>query len=215
MPSNTGGLTMLGEAASSDVVDASVIPTRRAAKVFSADYAPKTGITGGVSPIQPKPPAPSEGLTTTDKMQLGLAGAGFLIDIANANNAYVATTGQAQLNIIQARNQAADALYRGHQSALDQQLQGYQAGQHSQLSAAAQGQDVSGAGAQKVQGSQEAVGIFNGMKEEINSMREALGYQLEEVVYDYQTDQAAITRDNAYIGAGLNLGAAAGSALLL
>jgi hypothetical protein len=141
-----------------------------------------------------------------------MAGASFLVEIANANNAYNAVTAQAQANIMMARNQGADAIYRGHQAQLERQSEGYNAGQESQLNAAARGQDVSGAGAQKIKGSYEAMGIMNGMKEEINSMREALGYKLEEVNYGYQEANAGIARNNALIGAGIQL---AGNAALL
>jgi hypothetical protein len=136
--------------------------------------------------------------------QKALAAGGFLIDVMNANNAYNAASGQAQLNIMQARNQAADALYRGRQAAMDRQSEGYQAGQDSLLAMAAQGQDVGSAGVQKIQGSYEAIGLFNAMQEEINSMREALGYELEEINYGYQLDQALIARDNAIFGSALN-----------
>jgi hypothetical protein len=140
-------------------------------------------------------------------MQLGLAGAKFLIDLQNADNAYNNTVGLARLNILQARNQASDALYRGRQAQLDRQLEGYQAGEDALLAMAAQGQDVSGQAVGKVQGSLETVGIFNGMQEQINSMREALGFELEEVAYEYQIDSAAATRQNAKFNAALEFGA--------
>lgn len=145
--------------------------------------------------------------TRARNTQMALAGANFLLEIGNAQNAYVATTGQAQLNILQARNQAADAIYRGHQAGLDRQSEGYNQGQQAVLALAAQGQDVGGAAVGKVQGSFEAMGAFNGMREEINSLREALGFELEEVAYEYQIDNAGIARENAFIGAGLQLGA--------
>jgi hypothetical protein len=138
-----------------------------------------------------------------------LAGAQFSLDLLNANSAYNTAKGQASLNIIQSRNQAADAIFRGRQAQLDAQSEGYQAGQSALLSAAAQGQDIQGAGVEKIQGSLEAIGIMNGMREEINSMREALGFKLEEVNYDYQVAQAGQAKKNAIIGSALNFGASA------
>jgi hypothetical protein len=171
----------------------------------------------GSDPIGPKPPEESPELKEMKEsnelarksmnMQLGLAGAKFLISIMNADNAYNAVKGQARLNILQARNQAADALFRGRQAQLDRQSEGYAAGESALLDMAAQGQDVSGQAVGKVQSSLETVGIFNGMQEEINSMREALGYELEEVAYEYQIDQAGAKAQSDKFNAGLELAA--------
>jgi hypothetical protein len=135
------------------------------------------------------------------------AGAQFFSDIFNANSAYNAATGEARLNIMQARNQAADALYRGRQARMDAESEGRQAGESALLAMAVQGQDVSGAAVQKIQSSYEATGVFNGMREEINSIREALGYELEEVAYNYQMRNAGIARQTAIIGSMINFGA--------
>lgn len=147
-----------------------------------------------------------KGNSAYTKGQMALAGAEFLIDVANANNQYEGAKGQARMNITMARNNAADAISRGHQAQLDRQSEGYNAGQDALLAAAAQGQDVGGAGVQKIQGSYEAIGIENGMREEINSMREALGYELEEIDYNRQVEMARINRNNALIGSTLSLG---------
>ena len=141
--------------------------------------------------------------------QLMLAGAQFGLDVFNANSAYSAAKGQAALNIIQSRNQAADSLFRGRQAQADAQSEGVQAGQSALLAMAAQGQDLQGAGVEKIQGSLEAMGIMNGMREEVNAMREALGFKLEEINYDYQLVQAGQARNNAIIGSALNLAASA------
>lgn len=135
------------------------------------------------------------------------SGAKFFAEVLNAQNAYFATTGQAQLNIIQSRNQAADALYRGRQAQMEAQSEGRQAGESALLAMAVQGQDVSGASVGKIQSSYEAMGVFNGMREEINSIREALGYQLEEVSYNYQIQNAEIARNSAILGAAIQAGA--------
>jgi hypothetical protein len=140
---------------------------------------------------------------------LALAGANFMLGVLNSQSAYRAAQGQAQLNILQARNQASDALYRGRQARLDAESEGYNVGQQALLNAAAQGQDVSGAAVGRIQGSHEVMGIMNGMREEINSMREALGFELEEISYDYQVGQAKIARDSALIGSALQFGAQA------
>jgi hypothetical protein len=147
--------------------------------------------------------------TNYAKAQMALEGVNFMLDVMNANNAYHAATGQAQFNIMMARNQAADALYRGRQAQGAAQSEGRMAGQDALLGMAAQGQDTGGAAAQKVQGSYDAMGVMAGMQHEINSIREALGHELEEVNYNWQMKQARVTRDNQIIGSGLKLGAKA------
>lgn len=139
--------------------------------------------------------------------KLAIAGASFFVDVMNANSAYSTVKDQAQLNIIQARNQAADVLYRGRQARLDRQSEGFNAGEEATLAMAAQGQDVQGAAVNKIRGSYEAVGEMNGAREEANAIREALGYELEEVNYKNQVRNARINRDYAVIGSALNFGA--------
>jgi len=202
---NAGTLSAQPDGLSSPEV-AAPLATAGVKKIVDSESKPPIG-------IEDKKPPKTEAEKQTEimqkslNMQLGLAGAKFLIDLQNADNAYNNTVGLARLNILQARNQASDALYRGRQAQLDRQLEGYQAGEDALLAMAAQGQDVSGQAVGKVQGSLETVGIFNGMQEQINSMREALGFELEEVAYEYQIDSAAATRQNAKFNAALELGA--------
>lgn len=167
-----------------------------------------TSLSKNESPRVPNTPA-KEPVSNYSSIQTGLAGAKFMLEVVNAQSAYQTLKGQASLNIMQARNSAADALNRGRQAQMDAQSEGYNAGQESLLAAAAQGQDVNGAGADKVRGSYEAMGVMNGMKEEINSMREALGFELEEVNYDYQVAQAGIQRTNSMIGSALGFASSA------
>lgn len=136
-----------------------------------------------------------------------IAGGEFLVDVMNAQSAYQNATGQARIGIMQARNAAGDAIYRGRQAGLDRQSEGFQAGQDATLAMAAQGQDVQGAGVSKVRGSYEAMGYMNSAREEINSIREALGYEMEEINYEYMQEMAGISRDVAFIGSALTLGA--------
>lgn len=150
-----------------------------------------------------------EALRNNAKAQLALAGAQFAIDVFNAQNQYQQTTGVAQFNIMQARNQAADAIFRGREAGFQRQLEGVKAGESALLAMAAQGQSVTGAGVQRIQGSLEAIGIENSMREEINAIREALGFELEEVKYGYEMDMAKINRDMSMISSGLEFGAGA------
>lgn len=146
------------------------------------------------------------------KGQMAIAAVGFVVDVMNANNAYQNAKGQAQINIMLARNSANDAIYRGRQAALDRQSEGFNAGNDAALAMAAQGQDVRAQGAQKLIGSYNAMGYENAAREEMNAIREAMGYQLEEVQYEYQGRMAGINRDVAIWGAGLNAAAKVGAA---
>lgn len=157
-------------------------------------------------PTEPVADAIKEDTSKWSNYHKALAGVEFFVDIMNARTAYSSTTGQARLNILQARNEAADAIYRGRLAQMDRQSEGLAAGNNAKLAMAAQGQDVSGAGVEKISGSFEAIGYENGAREMINAYREALGYELEEINYEYQIDQAGIARDNAILGSALNFG---------
>ena len=141
--------------------------------------------------------------------KLAVAGANFALNIMNAQLQYNQVRGQAQFNIRMARNQAQDSLFRGRQAASQAQSQGRAASDQAILAMAAQGQDVSSAGVQRIAGSYEAIAEQNAMQLEINSIKEALGFQLEEVNYDYQVRNAEIGRDMTVLSSALNLGAQA------
>lgn len=139
--------------------------------------------------------------------KMATAAADFFIDTLNAQAAYNTMKGQAAQNILAARNQAADTLFLGRQAQLTAQSEGYNAGQDATLAMAAQGQDVTGAGVQKIQGSYEAMGIENGMKQYSNAIREALGYDIEEINTKAQLKAAKAARNAAVIGSALKAGA--------
>ena len=233
MPEDTPGVTVIGGNVVGTSGGVTQLTMPRAQRVVSATDPSRFSLAPG-APTQaqtsPITIVPSDTTQTTDttksvsrstvtKTALGaVAVLKGVAEINNAKSAYRALKGQAQLNIMMAQNQAADAVYRGKQLALDRQAEGVQAGQQSLLAAAAQGQDVAGAGAQKIQQSFEAMGVYNAMREEINSIREAMGFELEEVGLEFQIAQGEIARDsaiaNAYLNTGVGLlGAAAGVGL--
>ena len=141
--------------------------------------------------------------------KLALAGAQFAVTLINADAAYRQAAGAAQFNIMMARNQANDALYRGRLRAGQAKSEARTVADSAILSLAAQGQDVSGTGVGRVESSIEAMGEQNAMMLEINGIKEALGFQLEEVNYNYQLENAAINRDMTILSSALNLGAQA------
>ena len=136
-----------------------------------------------------------------------LAAAKFGLDVMNAQSAYGAIQGAAQLNILEARRQGFDALERGKQRDLEAQVEGQIVGEQTVLALAAQGQDISSAGVEKARSSVQDIGIYNGLQEEMDSIREALGFDLEEVAINYQVDLADIERQATILSSGLNLGA--------
>lgn len=144
---------------------------------------------------------------------LALAGAKFFLDTLNANSAYRGLEGATQLNILESRRMAADAVARSKQRALDARSEGILAGEATALSLAAQGQEVDSQTVGRAVGSVEEMGIYNALQEEIAGFREALGFQLEEVSMEFQLDQARIDRDMQIFSSGLNL-AATGVGLL-
>ena len=143
--------------------------------------------------------------------RLAFAGAKLFLDVMNAKSQYDAVDGQSKLNIYQANISASDAISRGAGRALERKQEGKREGQSALVALAAQGIDVDSSGAQRVVASQEAVGIYNGMLEEINASREALGFELQKVQFGFQRDQAKIQRDTAIIGSSLEFGATAAS----
>ena len=163
---------------------------------------PTTADAIGLQTDQMKQEAESE-----KNSKMFLAAANFGLSVFNANSAYGAIQSASQLNILEARRLAGDAITRGKQRALEAQVEGEQVGKQALLSLAAQGQDVQGAAVQKVQGSFEDIGLYNALQEETNAITESLGFDLEEVSIGFQLDQAEIARDTSIISAGLNLGA--------
>jgi hypothetical protein len=142
------------------------------------------------------------------------AGTNLFIDVLNANSAYNAVSGQAKMNMFLAHQGAQDAIARGATKSNLASSRGYQEGENSLAYLAAQGLDINSAGAGRVQASQEAIGIYNGMLEEINASREALGFEQEIVQLNYDIAQAKIEKDYAIMGAYLNFGSSVGVSFL-
>lgn len=145
----------------------------------------------------------SENLT---KLKAGIQAAKFGADILNANANYNETIATSRANIAIAQNNINDAIYRGREAQLARESEGIRAAGQASLGLAAQGIDVNGALGQQIAGSFEAVGALNGAKELINSYREALGYEIQQVNDEYAMEMAGINRDTQYFNAALNFG---------
>lgn len=146
-----------------------------------------------------------EGQRKQEKLAIEGARAG--IEVFNAVSKYNQIDANTRFNLVQIQNQISDAVTRGHSRALGAQLEGERAADDASLSLAAQGQNLQGAGAQRVQSSYEASGLYNAMIEEINMNREIYGLELEEVQQDLALKNAEINRNVSVIGSIANLGA--------
>jgi len=134
------------------------------------------------------------------------AGLKFGLDMLNAKSAYDAVSSAAALNIMETRRQANDALARGKQAALEERVAGELQGEQTLLSMIAQGQGAQSDQTTQAVGSDEDIGIYNGLQAEINSITEAMGFELEEIAINYQVDQAKIERNASYLSSAANYG---------
>jgi len=135
-----------------------------------------------------------------------LDGASFMLDVYNANSAYKAYENANALQIQEARAAASDAIFRGKERAFQMTQQGNLLSEDVKVAMAAQGQDVSGPAVESIVDSYKTVAAYNAFKEETNGIREALGYQIQEVALDFELDQREIERDSKIISSALDFG---------
>jgi hypothetical protein len=136
-----------------------------------------------------------------------LSGGKFFLDVMNSQSAYSSFENASILNIQNQRMQANDALMRGKQRSMQAQQEGRRYSDDALLRMAAQGQDVSGLATESIRSSYEQVAAYNAMEEETNAIREALGYDLQEVAIEYELEQKRIQRDSTIISSALEFGA--------
>lgn len=144
-----------------------------------------------------------------NRARLGIAAAKFFLDVMNANSAYESFKTATKMNVDNARFEAEEARQRGRERAMVAMSEGRRAGEDVTLSMAAQGQDVMGAATQTAQESLDVIAAYNAMNEETNSIREALGYKLQEIQFGFDLDQRRIERDTTILSSALNFGATA------
>jgi len=139
--------------------------------------------------------------------ELLLSGAKFALGVMNAQSAYASFEDAAIINMQNSRFKAFDAIQRGKQRSLFAAREGQLAAEDVRIQMAAQGQDVQGSATQELTQSFEQIGLYNAMKEESDAVREALGFELEEVAMEYELDQRKIERDTSIISSALSFGA--------
>lgn len=150
------------------------------------------------------PEVPNTNLLATKKAMAGLDA---VADIANAQNAYSAISEANKMNIFNSKMQAQQSIAGGFQQGIFARTQGIQAADTALMSMAAQGQDVTSAASQKLAASYEAISIYNQMQQEINGVRQALGYEMKAIEYQRETDAAKFQRDMTFLTSAGKLGA--------
>lgn len=148
------------------------------------------------------------------KAKAAIGGARFMLGVMNANAQYSETVNTARQNIALAQNNINDTLSRGREAQLARESEGIRAAGQSSLNMAAQGLDVSSGLGQDIANSYTAVGALNGARELINSYREALGYEIEQLNNQYAMGMAGSNRNMEYLNSALSLGGGLADAYL-
>jgi len=133
-----------------------------------------------------------------------------LTDVMASETQYEAIKGAAATNIYLMNHQKSMVMAAGKQAALDRQMEGELNADKASLSLAAQGQDLGGAGADKVTSSYRAMGIMNAAREEAKMYAEMAGYDIQIANEDYGVEMAGLQNDMALTQGILNVGMSAG-----
>lgn len=160
------------------------------------------------SSINVDPTEQMDKLQNLKNTKAALSVADSVVDIFNAQNKYSAVSEANRINIFNSKMLANQAAAQGYQQGIYARSQGKQAADTALLSMAAQGQDVNAGATQKLEGSYEAVGIYNQMQEEINGMRQALGYEMKAIEYQRQTNAAEFQRNMTFLQSAGKIGVA-------
>ena len=105
----------------------------------------------------------------------------------------------ANTNIFMMNYDKSLAVQAGMQASLDRRMEGELAADQAALSLAAQGQNLSGAGAQKVMASYRAIGIENAYREEAKMYAEIAGFDMEIANQKYNVDMARSQNEMAMV----------------
>lgn len=142
------------------------------------------------------------------------AAASAVQNILNANSAYDALKEQNKMNAFELDRAEGILLQSGHQTILDIKRQGEENAVQAQLALAAQGQNLSSAGAEKASDSYNAIAIQNAMIEEINMMREVYDINFQRIEMRRAEGIAKAQKKNALFSGILTVSAAAAGGAL-
>lgn len=148
-----------------------------------------------------------EGITA-DKSNLWAAAivGRYIAEVFNTQTKYEVLRTQNRLNWQIASDNAVEAIARGMQRGFMRRQQGRRRAEQAKIYLAAQGQDVHSAHVARAEMTFETAGTVNGMIEEMNGDREALGYQSKMISYEMQNKLAETQRDLSIIGSTVTMG---------
>lgn len=131
-------------------------------------------------------------------------------DVMASSTQYEAIKGAADTNIYLMNHQKSLILAAGRQAALDRQMEGELNADQASLALAAQGQDLKGAGVDKVTSSYRAMALQNAAREEAKMYADMAGVDIQIANIDYNTEMADNANDMALYQGILNVGMSAG-----
>lgn len=131
-------------------------------------------------------------------------------DVMASSTQYEAIKGAAATNIYLMNHQKALIMSAGRQAALDRQMEGELNADQASLALAAQGQDLKGAGADKVTSSYRAMALQNAAREEAKMYADMAGVDIQIANQDYNVEMADQANEMALYQGILNVGMSAG-----
>lgn len=131
-------------------------------------------------------------------------------EVMASNTQYEAIKGAAATNIYLMNHQKSLLMAAGRQAAADRLAEGDLNADTATLSLAAQGQNLNGAGVDKVTSSYRAMAMANAAREEAKMYADMAGVDIQIANQDYNVDMAGQANDMALTQGILNVGMSAG-----
>lgn len=131
-------------------------------------------------------------------------------DVMASQTQYEAIKGAADTNIYLLNHQKSLLMVAGKQAALDRQMEGDLNADQASLSLAAQGQDLNGAGVDKVTSSYRAIAMANAAREEAKMYADMAGVDIQIANQGYNVEMADQANDMALYQGILGVGMSAG-----
>jgi len=154
--------------------------------------------------------ARAKALDSQRKTALAVSAVQAVTDVMASQTQYEAIKGAADTNIYLLNHQKSLIMVAGRQAALDRQMEGELNADQASLSLAAQGQDLRGAGVDKVTSSYRAMALQNAAREESKMYAEMAGVEIQIANQDYNVEMADNANDMALYQGILNVGMSAG-----
>lgn len=185
---------------------ATEIPRPSKADPFNMSGADTTDAAAKLSNAQ----ARAKALDNQRKTALAISSVQAVSDVMAANTQYESIKGATDTNIYLLNHQKSLILAAGKQAAADRQMEGELNADQASLSLAAQGQNLKGAGVDKVTSSYRAIAMQNAAREEAKMYADMAGVDIQISNQEYNLDMAGNAKDNALTQGILNVGMSAG-----